>query len=56
MASACYHPGSEAGIRWDDPLFGVEWPDVGEKIVSEKDRSWPDYQPPLVAANTCLKS
>lgn len=56
MASACYHPGSEAGIRWDDPLFGVEWPDVGEKLVSEKDRSWPDYQPSLVAANTCLKS
>ena len=45
MVSSCYHAASEAGIRWDDPLFNVEWPDVARRIVSEKDRSWPDYQP-----------
>jgi dTDP-4-dehydrorhamnose 3,5-epimerase len=44
MVSSCYHAASEAGIRWDDPLFGIEWPDVGQRIVSDKDRNWPDFQ------------
>ena len=45
MVSSCYQPGAEGGIRWDDPRFGVIWPNVGQRIVSEKDQSWPDYQP-----------
>lgn len=44
MVSAGYQPAAEAGIRWDEPFFNVEWPDVGRRIVSEKDQSWPDYQ------------
>lgn len=33
-----YHPEDEAGIRWDDPEIGIEWPTVGGEIVcSEKD-------------------
>jgi dTDP-4-dehydrorhamnose 3,5-epimerase len=43
MVSACYRPGAEGGIRWDDPFFGIEWPDCEERIVSEKDQLWPDY-------------
>lgn len=45
MVSACHHPESEAGIRWDDPFFGIEWPDVGPRTVSEKDGAWPDFDP-----------
>jgi len=45
MVSACYQPGAEYGIRWDDPFFGIEWPDPGVQILSDKDRSWPDFQP-----------
>jgi dTDP-4-dehydrorhamnose 3,5-epimerase len=45
MVSSCYNGAAEAGIRWDDPLFNIEWPDVGQRIVSEKDRSWPDFKP-----------
>lgn len=45
MVSATYQPDAEAGLRWDDPFFGIEWPDVGQRIVTDKDRSWPDYQP-----------
>jgi len=45
MVSAPYVPEAEAGIRWDDPFFGIEWPEVGERVVSDKDRAWPDYQP-----------
>ena len=38
-----YTPASERGLRWDDPLFRIAWPEVGEVLVSEKDRSWPDF-------------
>ena len=38
-----YHPGDEAGIKWDDPDIGVEWPleEGVELILSEKDKKWP---------------
>jgi dTDP-4-dehydrorhamnose 3,5-epimerase len=41
-----YVPEASAGVRWDDPIFAVKWPPVaGERIISEKDRSYPDYEP-----------
>ncbi len=42
MASAFYAPGSERGLRWDDPVIGIEWP-IKPVEVSDKDRSWPDF-------------
>lgn len=36
-----YSPESDRGIRYDDPSLGIEWPDVGELIVSEKDQVHP---------------
>ncbi len=39
-----YSPELERGIRYDDPLFDIKWP-VRISVVSEKDRSWPDYVP-----------
>jgi dTDP-4-dehydrorhamnose 3,5-epimerase len=42
--SQFYSPGSEGGVRCDDPALGIVWPrDV--KVISDKDRSWPDYSP-----------
>jgi dTDP-4-dehydrorhamnose 3,5-epimerase len=38
-----YTPAAERGIRWDDPAFGISWPQVGEVWLSQKDRSWPDF-------------
>ncbi|WP_297421156.1 dTDP-4-dehydrorhamnose 3,5-epimerase [Thermococcus sp.] len=35
-----YAPDYEAGIIWNDPDIGIEWP-VDEPIVSEKDGKWP---------------
>ncbi len=38
--SSLYDPATEAGIAWDDPDVGVEWP-VAEPEVSERDRDAP---------------
>lgn len=44
MVSEFYTPGAEAGIRWNDPVFGIEWPIMDEVIVSEKDQNQIDYK------------
>ena len=36
-----YHPEDEGGIMWNDPAIGIEWPEVGEIILSEKDKLHP---------------
>jgi dTDP-4-dehydrorhamnose 3,5-epimerase len=33
-----YHPEDEGGILWNDPNVAVDWPDVGEVILSDKDK------------------
>lgn len=37
-----YEPGASSGVRWNDPAFGIQWPE-GPRILSERDRSWPDF-------------
>jgi dTDP-4-dehydrorhamnose 3,5-epimerase len=39
-----YSPEHSAGVRWDDPAFGVAWPPA-ERIISERDRHYPDFDP-----------
>ncbi|MBQ9728696.1 MAG: dTDP-4-dehydrorhamnose 3,5-epimerase [Clostridia bacterium] len=36
-----YHLEDEGGIAYNDPALGVLWPDVGELILSEKDKHYP---------------
>ncbi len=41
-----YVPEAARGVRFDDPAFGIEWPESEhELIISEKDRSYPDFRP-----------
>lgn len=40
-----YVPRAARGVRWDDPAFGIEWPPAKRRLISERDRSWPDYEP-----------
>ena len=39
-----YAPESGCGIRWNDPAFGIRWPDVGELIVNDRDQNYPDFR------------
>jgi dTDP-4-dehydrorhamnose 3,5-epimerase len=41
--SEFYHPESGRGVRWNDPAFGIEWPQRNRVMMSDRDRSWPDY-------------
>jgi dTDP-4-dehydrorhamnose 3,5-epimerase len=38
-----YVPGAARGVRWNDPLFGIEWPAVDRRIISARDQAWPNY-------------
>ena len=40
-----YVPELARGVRWDDPAFGVQWPEppAGGRIMSERDATYPDY-------------
>jgi dTDP-4-dehydrorhamnose 3,5-epimerase len=42
LVSQFYTPEAEGGVRYDDPAFGVEWP-LEVQVISDKDKSWPDY-------------
>jgi dTDP-4-dehydrorhamnose 3,5-epimerase len=43
LVSYPYTPGAEAGIRYDDPALGIDWP-IGVSVISEKDAGWPPYR------------
>jgi dTDP-4-dehydrorhamnose 3,5-epimerase len=44
LVSEFYTPGAERGVRWNDPAFGIKWPVAEPAVISDKDRSWPDYK------------
>lgn len=42
--STSYEPGAAAGVRWNDPAFGIVWP--GEvAVISERDNGYADFLP-----------
>ncbi len=40
--SEFYSPGAAAGVRWDDPAFGIVWP-VEVIVINERDESYSDF-------------
>lgn len=42
LISQPYAPHAAAGVRFDDPAFGIVWP-LPVTVVSEKDKSWSSY-------------
>jgi dTDP-4-dehydrorhamnose 3,5-epimerase len=41
--SQVYDAASARGVRWNDPAFGISWPETVE-VISERDRTYPDFQ------------
>ena len=44
LVTADYTPQAEGGVRYDDPAFGIIWPEA-VTMISPKDAAWPDFQP-----------
>jgi dTDP-4-dehydrorhamnose 3,5-epimerase len=42
--SAFYEPASQRGVRWDDPAFGIVWPEAPSRVISSRDRAFPDFR------------
>jgi dTDP-4-dehydrorhamnose 3,5-epimerase len=42
--SEVYAPDYSRGVRWDDPLFGIVWPEA-ERTISSKDRQYKNADP-----------
>ena len=38
-----YAPGAARGVRWDDPAFGIDWPEA-PRVISDRDRAYPDFE------------
>ena len=43
MMSTPYVAEASTGVRWDDPAFGIVWPEAASRTINERDRGWPDY-------------
>jgi dTDP-4-dehydrorhamnose 3,5-epimerase len=42
LISQAYSPEHARGVRWDDPAFGIAWPEP-VRVIGERDRTYPDY-------------
>jgi dTDP-4-dehydrorhamnose 3,5-epimerase len=40
--SVPFAPDAARGARWNDPAFGIVWPEI-EPVLNLRDRSWPDF-------------
>src|SRR5262245_11264945 len=41
--SMAYSSDHGAGVRWDDPAFGIAWPEP-VRVIAERDRTYPDFR------------
>lgn len=44
LMSEYYAPECARGVRWNDPLFSIQWPS-DRRTISVRDQSYPDYCP-----------
>lgn len=42
--SESYQPEYAKGVRWNDPVFEIDWP-LPDRIMSERDKNFPDFTP-----------
>ena len=46
FVSAPYSPAHQAGVRWDDPAFAIEWPLGAPTMINHRDATYPDFTVP----------
>jgi dTDP-4-dehydrorhamnose 3,5-epimerase len=44
--SDSYVPENGRGVRWNDPAFGIVWPELDEITIADRDRNYPDFAQP----------
>jgi dTDP-4-dehydrorhamnose 3,5-epimerase len=44
QVSEVYAPEYARGVRWNDPIFGIQWPNA-DRIIVDRDRDYPDFRP-----------
>jgi dTDP-4-dehydrorhamnose 3,5-epimerase len=44
LMGAFYDAELSRGVRWDDPAFGIEWPER-PAVISDRDAGWPNFTP-----------
>jgi dTDP-4-dehydrorhamnose 3,5-epimerase len=49
--SQYYVPDAACGVRWDDPTLRIDWPAANERLISERDRAWPDLSSTSAASS-----
>jgi dTDP-4-dehydrorhamnose 3,5-epimerase len=49
QVSQFYQPGAERGVRWNDPAFGIVWPETEHRLLSIKDQNWQRFVSSSVA-------
>jgi dTDP-4-dehydrorhamnose 3,5-epimerase len=52
QVSESFAPSYERGIRWNDPAIGIQWPEIGIRVISEKDAGHPDFDDPIIGPAT----
>lgn len=55
LVSTYYAPDAAAGVRWDDPLFGIRWPDR-PRCINDRDRTYPYHSAPALTPDPPLSS
>lgn len=43
MMGETYRAELARGVRWNDPAFGIEWPDGANAFLSERDAAYADF-------------
>ena len=49
QTSEFYAPDHARGVRWNDPMFGIAWPD-DERTILDRDQNYPDFRPSALSA------
>jgi dTDP-4-dehydrorhamnose 3,5-epimerase len=39
-----FHPECAKGVRWNDPVFKIDWPIIQTVIISENDQKYPEFK------------